>query len=656
MIRLPSARLCLACLPLLLAGNARASIAYGSINNFDTVNDTGVECHGFEIELEDCHSTDITYTYNYNHYGVPVITEDDSIPAHPKVRIRWESARRADGSWAAFTAIPSGPIAPTDGHRFTDPSVNFGGEHFGVGYTVQPSAVAYHWLIDDGAGSLVRGGAVQVSTPTFTYYPPVPGDLAPAQVQAEIVPPEPPEPPTREFGPAVWVKEIRTTTHNSRPVSLRDLVSDDPDDEHDVNWRNGEPDEVEAEWEILQKDYNKADGGNQAVLVAAPEDLDEGDEVVTRRYEFYEYIGPFDDETGEAMGSSVGPDGVHGEGIKEINGVEVDLSTVAVVGDYKGAQMAAVDVDAAVGLIDHLQAGERDTPYTARRVVVEGALPFTSVRAGDLPLGMDFNEVTGILSGTPAISGEYVLGITAGDGVNPPVEKQYTLTIVEAGVVPDATALVDTRVEPVDAGVTSGDGAYPVGSNATVVAAANPGYVFEAWEDNHQVVSRAFAHSLALEVNHSLVARFRAEPTATNLVTVAAFPAEAGRLSGAGAYAPGSNVTVTATANPGFAFRHWAVGTNEVGRAESLSFPASTPVDLVAHFQLIPAALALDVEAGAYFLDWPVTAPGWILEECADLLEGNWVESTLPIQSFATRNRVDVSSTNSVLYLRLSHP
>ena len=44
-------------------GTAQASIAYGTINNFDTVNDTGVECHDFEIEIEDLHSADITYTY-----------------------------------------------------------------------------------------------------------------------------------------------------------------------------------------------------------------------------------------------------------------------------------------------------------------------------------------------------------------------------------------------------------------------------------------------------------------------------------------------------------------------------------------------------------------------------------------------------------------
>ena len=59
------------------------SIAYGSLNNFDCVNDTGVEGHGFEIELDDIQSMDISYTYDYNHYGAPKITEDRSDPAHP---------------------------------------------------------------------------------------------------------------------------------------------------------------------------------------------------------------------------------------------------------------------------------------------------------------------------------------------------------------------------------------------------------------------------------------------------------------------------------------------------------------------------------------------------------------------------------------------
>ena len=49
------------CIPA-LSPSAEASVAWGSINNFDTVNDTGVSCHGFEIEIDGIHSRDISYT------------------------------------------------------------------------------------------------------------------------------------------------------------------------------------------------------------------------------------------------------------------------------------------------------------------------------------------------------------------------------------------------------------------------------------------------------------------------------------------------------------------------------------------------------------------------------------------------------------------
>jgi hypothetical protein len=112
--------------------SASASQAYGSINNFDVVNDTGVPCHGFEIELDDITSAQITYTYDYNHYSTPIISTDFTDPIHPKTFIRYE-ARYNNGGWSAYTTVPTNAISPTAGHQFTDPSVNFGGEHFGVG-------------------------------------------------------------------------------------------------------------------------------------------------------------------------------------------------------------------------------------------------------------------------------------------------------------------------------------------------------------------------------------------------------------------------------------------------------------------------------------------------------------------------------------------
>lgn len=81
---------CAAGLLLLAATHAQGSIAYGTINNFDTVNDTSNVCHGFEIELDDCRSQDITYCYSYNHYGTPQIREDTlTVPGHTNCFVRY---------------------------------------------------------------------------------------------------------------------------------------------------------------------------------------------------------------------------------------------------------------------------------------------------------------------------------------------------------------------------------------------------------------------------------------------------------------------------------------------------------------------------------------------------------------------------------------
>ena len=89
----------LACTPLLGPAAVRASTsAYGSINNFDAVNDTGKVCHGFEIELEDLHSTDVTCTFEWNHYGTPEIHENNTIPAYPVTTVRYLSKKNPDGS------------------------------------------------------------------------------------------------------------------------------------------------------------------------------------------------------------------------------------------------------------------------------------------------------------------------------------------------------------------------------------------------------------------------------------------------------------------------------------------------------------------------------------------------------------------------------
>lgn len=470
---------------LALAQTASASIAYGSLNNFDCVNDTGAEAHGFDIEMEDVHSTDVTYTYDWNHYGTPRISEDNSSPLHPRVLIRYAATRFPDGSWSAYTAIPSGPINPTDGHQFTDPSVNFGGEHYGVGYYAVPTAVRYYWLVDDGTGNLVRGPLVNVSTPTFTYVPPAPAK--PAQVVAVVVPPAPEVLPPLQFGEGSWIKEIKTKSHNPEKVQLNELVGDDAGKPQP--WANGEPPEVEMEWRLMQTDFTRNDGGKNGELAGAPEGLPDGDEVVTRRYEFFKYIGPIDAESGEAMASEVAADGIHGVGTVTYNEyydfatgewheTTVDLSTVEVVGEFFGAQMSGFDVAPVLGLIDHIQDGESWVPYPDRKVVIPGGAAFmSSLKSGALPPGLTFDPVTGVLSGTPTASGSYTFEIEAHDLVGASVTKSYTV-VIDGGV---PMFNITTSVQPAGAGTTVGDGSYAPGSSVAIEAYPSAGYYFVNW-------------------------------------------------------------------------------------------------------------------------------------------------------------------------------
>ena len=492
---LPTTLLAILCLLILRSDPTRASTAYGTLNNFDTVNDTGVECHGFEIELEDIHSSDITHTYNWNHYGTPKIIEDNIAPLRPRVRVRYESAKNADGTWAAYTAIPSGPIAPTDGHRFTNPSVNFGGEHFGMGYRGNPTNITYHWLIDDGSGNLIRGPAVSVATPAFVYYPPDPGAIA--QVQAAIRPP--PAPPVKEFGPAVWVKEIRTTSHNNRDIELRHLVDDDEDDPDDDNWRNGEPDEVEVEWQVLQTEFKKLDGGRNGELVGAPEDLPDGDEIVTRRYEFYEYVAPLDPESGEVMTENVGPDGIHGT---------LEYADIVVVGNYIGSQMSAFDHELPIAFIEHVPAAEAQQDYPTRTIVI-GAVEFkATIAAGALPQGLSLGETSGQLSGAPLESGifEFEVRVTASN--QPDRSKKFILPIAAAGEALPPYSIVELDASPAAAGSVRGGGFCTNDTTTTVIAEPVPGYALATWTENGKIVSRSPLYTFTNLVNRTITANF----------------------------------------------------------------------------------------------------------------------------------------------------
>jgi hypothetical protein len=96
---------------------AAAQTIYGSLSNFDVINDTGQPCHGFEIELDGLSSTDVVYTFAappgappYIRYSTPEI-----VPIAAGVIVRYASPYTA--GWAATTPPATSPYPVTMGHQ-----------------------------------------------------------------------------------------------------------------------------------------------------------------------------------------------------------------------------------------------------------------------------------------------------------------------------------------------------------------------------------------------------------------------------------------------------------------------------------------------------------------------------------------------------------
>jgi hypothetical protein len=276
---------------------------------------------------------------------------------------------------------------------------------------------------------------------------------------------------------------------------------------------------VETEWQVLQTDSGNTNGGNN-ILQGVAQNLNQGDDVVTTRYEFYQYPTNdptlFDPETYEALAQSVAPDGIHGTG---------NFSNTVVVGNFLGAQMSAVALTNPVGLIDHLQDGEAGVQYPDRTVVIGGGTPFTVSFTGSLPQGMLFNTNSadtncGVLSGTPAAGGSFQFIVSALDAIHPLVSKTYVLNIAAAGANLPPHAMVSASATPPGSGIFTGTGDFPMNQNTTVIAQAKPGYAFSGWSEAGVPLTHATSYTLSVNANHDLTAAFTNSGPATNPQTI----------------------------------------------------------------------------------------------------------------------------------------
>lgn len=319
---------------LVLAAPAAATAIYGTLGNFDVVNDTGNTAYGFEIDLEGIHSTDITDTFGgagryfpptVERYGSPTITDTAT-----GVLIVYR-ATFSGGAWNVGT--PSGVFTTPGESCWTGGGIGYGPstpcDHFGVGTSKSPTATIYSWFVDPSNSGTLTPVNVQLPVPVWTVTPappPPPGaQPAPPNVAAVVQSPQPEG--GDQFGTPQWVKVY--TTEYDRPVALEDLLGG-----------NGvvpqSPSETEIEWQLLQTEI----GNPAAGLLENGGDAGANAESVLRRYEFYKYTGLLD-PSGEALCDTP----QQFADMNNCGNVFNPLLGLYGVGDFVGAQNGAVNLN-----------------------------------------------------------------------------------------------------------------------------------------------------------------------------------------------------------------------------------------------------------------------------------------------------------------------
>ena len=270
--------------------HAQTVTLFGSLANFDVLNDTGQDANGFEIELDGVTPQQVVYGFIYTRYGAPQIF---AIPSGVGTIVRWQSPW--DPVAQRFTIATTSPavFAPVGGHSCVLTAI-IGCDHYGVvNYPIGPTT-KYYWLVADpnNLGGLMRFGGsavqmpqpVQIPQPLIAVIPPAQVGNPPQvafQIQADPPPPPAVPKPVPQFGDAKWVKVYKTELQ--REVGLDELVNDNPIIPQD-------PGKLETAWKLLQ--YNPNTNGNGGVL-RNQGGLGSGSRSVVRHYEFYKYSGAY---------------------------------------------------------------------------------------------------------------------------------------------------------------------------------------------------------------------------------------------------------------------------------------------------------------------------------------------------------------------------
>ena len=386
------------------------SQVFGSLANFDVVNDTGENAHGFEIEIEDIHSSDITSIFgaanrwpNMERYGAPTVTEFTTATGGPGVKITYKA--NYNGTWSVGTPSGTLPVSPSDscwplGAKAYGPL--YPCDHFGVSTTVNTPKTKYSWLVEVPANpGVLTPVLATVPNPvwTVTPVPPIGNIPQPPKVNVAIAAPAP---QVYEFGEPRWVKV--TATGTLKDVSVEDLVAENAVIQKAKT-------QTQIEWQLLQVDAGNPGSGQIDLTGVA---LDQGAKGVVYRFEFHKYTGARDPQTNEALpltsDTPVQPD-------------PADL------GQFIVAQNAGINFDGNIPAAPPLPIAPTINATIAGAVV---GSPYSQVidatpgipndvlvmTVTGLPAGLSLNTLTNTIEGTASVVGTFPIIIEVKDITN----------------------------------------------------------------------------------------------------------------------------------------------------------------------------------------------------------------------------------------------
>ncbi len=106
---------------------------------------------------------------------------------------------------------------------------------------------------------------------------------------------------------------------------------------------------------------------------------------------------------------------------------------------------------------------------------------------------------------------------------------------------------------PVNAGIIEGSGSYPYGSEVSLLAVPNEGYVFKRWFEGG-ALSDENPITFNIYSDRNFIAWFT---PIIHILQVSVQQPEAGSVSGGGSYIHGTQVSVSGTSNHGYEFSYW---------------------------------------------------------------------------------------------------